>query len=130
MSDAGSLKGLRVLVVEDQALVAMEIENLLMERGCEVVGPASTVEVALRCVKTRQIDGALLDVNLQGKDVLPVAEELQKRGTPFILVTGYPSRETDVPIIRAARRIKKPFVPSELVAAMAEVFAPEPAALP
>lgn len=122
MSGADALKGLRVLVVEDQSLVAMEIEHILTDRGCKVVGPASTVEAALRWVKTRQIDGALLDVNLQGKDVLRVAEELEKRGTPFILVTGYPSRATDVPIMRAARRIKKPFVPNDLVAAMAEVF--------
>jgi CheY-like chemotaxis protein len=114
--------GLRVLVVEDEAFIAMEVEDMLLELGCEVVATASTVDRALAHVRRGGIDGALLDFNLHGDSVLPVAEELAEAAVPFILVTGYPRRESDPPLLREARRVGKPFSLSGLSAAIGETL--------
>lgn len=82
------LAGLRILVVEDEPLVAMLIEDLLLELGCTVVGPAATVAQALALADTR-LDGALLDVNLGAEQSYPVADKLAADGVPFAFVTGY-----------------------------------------
>lgn len=82
------LAGLRILVVEDEPLVAMLIEDLLLELGCKVVGPAGTVAQALALADTR-LDGALLDVNLGVEQSYPVADKLAADGVPFAFVTGY-----------------------------------------
>ncbi len=80
----------RILVVEDEALIAMELCNELESRGWEVVGPAATADEAMRLVGgSRLPDVAVLDVNLGGKPVYPFAEWLQTRGVPFLFCTGY-----------------------------------------
>ncbi len=83
--------GLRILVVEDEAMVAMMIEDMLADLGCTVVGVAGTLSegVALAGDEGLQIDGAVLDVNLGGEKVFPVAERLAARRVPFIFSTGY-----------------------------------------
>lgn len=83
------LRGTRVLVVEDEMLVAMMIEDMLEEFGCTVVGPASRVAAAFDLIETEEIDGAVLDVNLGGERVFPVAEALRTRRIPFVFATGY-----------------------------------------
>jgi CheY-like chemotaxis protein len=85
------LTGLRLLVVEDEALVAMELEDMLDELGCVVVDVAGTVSrgVALAGDSGVPLDGAILDVNLGGEKVYPVAERLAQRGVPFVFCTGY-----------------------------------------
>jgi CheY-like chemotaxis protein len=85
------LSGLRVLLVEDEAMVAMMIEDMLSELGCVVAGVAGTVArgLALADDPGLQIDGALLDVNLGGETVYPVAKALSARGVPFVFSTGY-----------------------------------------
>ena len=88
-----SLQGLRVLVVEDEMMVAMLIEDLLEGFGCTIVGPAASIAKALLLISTEAIDGAMLDLNLAGRAVDPVADELARRGVPFIFVTGYGSQE-------------------------------------
>ena len=87
MSDA--LSGKRVLVVEDESLVAMLLETILEDVGCTPVGPASTVDAALAAVADETLDAALLDVNVAGRQVFPVAEALKARGVPFVFSTGY-----------------------------------------
>lgn len=87
---ASPLAGRRVLVVEDEALVSMLIEQMLEDLGCVVVGPATTIASALALAEgSEPIDMALLDVNLSGEHVFPVAEALAKRGVPFAFSTGY-----------------------------------------
>ncbi|HEY2706543.1 MAG TPA: response regulator [Caulobacteraceae bacterium] len=85
------LAGLRLLVVEDEALVAMQLEDMLDELGCVVVDVAGTVSrgVALAADEAVPLDGAILDVNLGGEKVYPVAERLAERGVPFVFCTGY-----------------------------------------
>lgn len=89
MKGTRALAGRRILVVEDEPLVALLIEDLLLDAGAEVIGPAATVAAALALVAADRPEGALLDVNLEGEFVYPVAEDLARRGTPFAFVTGY-----------------------------------------
>ena len=92
MSDpAGKLQGLRVLVVEDEALVSMLLEDMLADHGCEVVAAASRISQALEMIADDAVvfDAAILDVNLGGEPIFPVAEALAAQGTPFVFATGY-----------------------------------------
>lgn len=86
---ATSLAGYRVLVVEDEMLVAMSIEDALVEAGCEVVGPAATVEKALALVDGGGFDSAVLDMNLDGRSGMPVADALAGNSIPFLVLSGY-----------------------------------------
>ena len=84
------LTGRRVLVVEDESLVAMLLETILEDLGCTPVGPAATVEEGLQVAGGDEpLDAALLDVNVAGKQVFPIAEALKARGVPFVFSTGY-----------------------------------------
>jgi two-component SAPR family response regulator len=85
----GSLDGCRILVVEDELLIAVVIEEILLDLGCIVVGPISRLDVALQRAKHDDLEGAILDVNIRGDSVYPVAEELLSRGVPFVLSSGY-----------------------------------------
>ena len=116
------LHGLRILVAEDETLVLMEIEDMLRELECEIVGPVSTVGAAVSTVRQNDLDGALLDMNLRGERIAPAAEELVARGVPFLLVTGYASRAGDEPALKNAPRLTKPFSLLRLGAAMSDAF--------
>jgi CheY-like chemotaxis protein len=85
----GTLAGLRVLVVEDEMIVAMMVEALLADLGCAVVATASRVRKALDVAARGDIDLAVLDVNIAGEPVYPVADRLAGRGVPFAFATGY-----------------------------------------
>jgi CheY-like chemotaxis protein len=87
---AGALNGRHLLVVEDEYLVATDLARELEDRGAHVIGPASSVEDALQMLAAdRKIDGAVLDINVRGERVYPVAEALRARGVPFVFATGY-----------------------------------------
>ena len=117
------LEGLQILVVEDEVLVAMDIEDMLLDLKCEPVGPASTIKTALEIVRSAvKLDGVLLDMNLHGQTVLPVVEELISRGVPFVLVTGYARRDEDPSAMRDAPRLNKPFAVKTLSKAMTSTF--------
>ena len=81
--------GLRVLLVEDESMVALLLEDMLAELGHEVVGPVARLDKALEMAQRQALDVALLDVNLNGKEIYPVAEALAAREVPFVFVTGY-----------------------------------------
>ena len=83
------LAGNRILVVEDEALVALAVSEAINELGFAVVGPFSSVSAAIPSIEKRDADAAILDVNLGGELVYPLAEMLTTRGVPFIFVTGY-----------------------------------------
>ena len=82
-------QGLKILVVEDEPLIAMTLEDLLTDAGCTVVGPASSLKQGMRLVEQEAVDGAILDVNLGGEMVFPLADALVERSIPFVYVTGY-----------------------------------------
>jgi CheY-like chemotaxis protein len=84
-----ALTSLKVLVVEDEALVSMLVEDMLTDLGCLIVGPAAEIEEALRLAGSADIDAALLDVNLGGRPIFPVADALKARGVPFAFASGY-----------------------------------------
>lgn len=85
-----SLKGKRVLVVEDEPLIAIVLADILIDAGCVVVGPAYDTDQALARISSDVIDAAVLDVNLgSGQTSAPVADVLAERAIPFIFATGY-----------------------------------------
>lgn len=86
---ADVLRQARILVVEDEFIVAALLEDRLVDLGCDVVGPASDIEEALELLATEQIDAAVLDVNISGRMVFPVADALAERDVPFIFATAY-----------------------------------------
>jgi DNA-binding response OmpR family regulator len=118
-SIAPSLRGRRVFIAEDETLIAFDIASCLEFEGYEVVGPFVDLAEALSALDTSSIDVALLDVNLRGAAVWPVAARLRAQGVPFAFLTGYasldefPSAFADVP------RLDKPFVPEKLFAVLA-----------
>jgi two-component sensor histidine kinase/CheY-like chemotaxis protein len=118
LAPAGSsLRRHRVLVVEDEALVAMETVAELEQLGAEVVGPAATLEEGLRLAKRRRspLDAAVLDVNLGGQPVGPLADLLARRGVPILFATGYgeaPAGHHSAPVLA------KPFLRSDLTKAL------------
>lgn len=81
--------GPRVLVVEDEFLVAMFLEDILEELGCVVEGPAASVDAALALIEQNPPDAAILDVNLNGSPAYAVADALRARGIPFAFSSGY-----------------------------------------
>jgi CheY-like chemotaxis protein len=81
----------KVLVVEDEMMIAMLIEDMLDELGCKVVGPATNVPRALELIGKESIDVAVLDLNLDGRDTYAIADALQGKNVPFIFATGYGS---------------------------------------
>ncbi len=90
MSDDVILLGRRVLVVEDDMIIAMMVEDMLRDLGCAVVGPANGLGEGLALARDEgAIDAALLDVNLGGETVFPLADSLRARGVPLIFSTGY-----------------------------------------
>jgi CheY-like chemotaxis protein len=84
-----SLQDRRVLIIEDESLVAMLLETVLEDLGCTPIGPAATVDEGLRLIEDHDLDAALLDVNVAGHQVFPAAEALKAKGVPFVFSTGY-----------------------------------------
>lgn len=108
-----SLAGTRVLLVEDEMLVAMLLEDVLEELGCEVVGPVSRIDAAKTAIEDERLDCALLDINLRGQPVYPLVEMLDERSVPFGFVTGYGPGGVDKQF-RQRPVLRKPFNIDEL----------------
>lgn len=123
MNDTGQkLKGLRVLVVEDQAPIALQLEDLLAESECEIIGPASRIPQALRLVDKETIDVAVLDLNIAGDLVYPVADALEAKGLPYFFATAYGLSGLDGPY-RTKRVLQKPFSRREFLKVLREMGA-------
>lgn len=116
------LKGKRILVVEDEALIAVMVEDMLAEMGSEVVGPAATIEQALALARAEEIDGAVLDVNVRGERIDPVAEALALRGIPMLFATGY--GEVRLASGAATTVIDKPYTQEKLARGLAAAMGP------
>jgi two-component SAPR family response regulator len=114
------LHGLRVLVVEDQYLVANEITRAIARLGGEVVGPVPGVESALRLISEDRPDLAVLDINLNGDRVFPLARELRRMGVPLIIATGYERSAID-PEFGDAPHVTKPVTDQSLASAFSQL---------
>ena len=100
--------GCRVLVVEDELLIALELSRTLEDLGCNVVGPAGSIDRALALLETQRPDVALLDEDLKGTPVTPVAETLRRLQIPFAVLSGYDRSITENEILLNAVRLQKP----------------------
>jgi DNA-binding response OmpR family regulator len=107
----------RVLVVEDEMLLAILMEDTLSDFGCDVVGPVARVADGVRLANSERLDGAILDINVAGVEVFPVARELARRGIPFVFVSGYDCR-TLPQEWRGRPSLQKPFQPADLARSM------------
>jgi len=118
MADTPTLVGRRILVVEDEMMIAMLVEDMLSELGCSVVGPAHALDTALSLAQSEDgLDAALLDVNLGGQPVFAVADALRAKGVPAIFSTGYGDaglRDVD----RGSPVLQKPFRAGDLARAL------------
>jgi CheY-like chemotaxis protein len=118
------LSGRRVLVVEDEMMVAWLLEDMLADFGCAVVGPAAGVNQALAMLDAEAFDAAVLDVNLKGQKSYPVADALAARGVPFVFSTGYnkdslPNSYQNSPVLQ------KPFERLKLGDTLAKLLTPK-----
>lgn len=112
------LQGARILVVEDNFLVAEVLCDLLRSEGCLVVGPAPRLARGLSLATTEALDGALLDINLNGERCFAIAEILSQRHVPFIFLTGY-NEDTIIPAaLRGAPLLGKPVTDLRLLTAL------------
>jgi DNA-binding response OmpR family regulator len=107
----------KVMVVEDEALVAMLVEDALIDAGFGVMGPAATVEEAMALLSRERPDAVVLDLNLAGETSTPVADELMARGIPYVIATGYGASGLP-PGHQDATVLAKPYDPAELTSVL------------
>ena len=109
----------RVLVVEDEFLIALELQAILEAGGFQVLGPLATVAAALDRLQTERPDAAILDVSVRGQWITPVAHVLRAMKVPFVLASAYaPADLAAEPALATARNLGKPTSPVELVSLM------------
>lgn len=113
MTALTSLAGLRILVVEDDMMIALQVEEALQDFGCIVIGPVARLDVALQLATDEVLDGAILDVTIRGGQVFPVAERLMSRGIPFTFASGYGDWALPT-VFRNQPRLTKPFTIRDL----------------
>ncbi len=120
VSESTKLRGLKLLIVEDSFLVALDLCVHLEKHGCIVVGPAARLGRALALARDGWLDGAVLDVNLAGETSFPVAAVLGARKLPFVFLSGYDDAEMFPPEFRQAPRLAKPFDYADMVRVLAD----------
>lgn len=121
-SRTAPLTGRRVLVVEDEYLIASAVQRWLQAAGSEVLGPVPSVDRALALIAEHRPDAAVLDINLGGgQDAYPVADRLRALGVPFLYATG-DVRAADAGIDQDGPRLEKPFTARELVRALSGIL--------
>ncbi|MGA8970944.1 MAG: response regulator [Pseudolabrys sp.] len=111
----------RVLVVEDEYLIRMLLEDMLDELGYEVAAAVGTISEARQIAASGEFNAAILDVNLDGQEIYPVADILAERGLPFVFVTGYGERSLPEPY-RGRPALQKPFQAEQLKRTLAELM--------
>jgi DNA-binding response OmpR family regulator len=117
------LVGRRILLAEDEGLIALELEQMLRDFGCDVVGPLATVDEVLENAQSGNFDGALLDVNLRSRQIFEILPELQKLGLRIVIASGYDDVTLFPMMFRTVPRIAKPFNQRELRRTCEAIFA-------
>ncbi|MBC7431900.1 MAG: response regulator [Rubritepida sp.] len=118
-----TLVGCRVLVAEDEPLVAMLLEDVLLDAGATILGPASTVAEALLLTAQQRPDLAVLDLNLSGETCLAVADALAAAGVPFLVATGF-GADDPLPRHAGVQVLQKPYEPTALIDALCRLGSP------
>jgi DNA-binding NtrC family response regulator len=116
------LKGSRILIVEDEFIIALEVQSCLEEAGATVVGPAFTVSKAIELASRENLSAAVLDLRLGRDSAAPIAAVLAERHIPFVFYTGQPATD---PVRRAwpqATTVSKPASDNQIVSALAEII--------
>lgn len=114
-----------ILVVEDELVLALELESALDDAGYAVIGPAATLRDAAALLRAARPAAALLDVNIQGHPVVPLARRLVAAGVPFALHTAYAADHLAAPILRGAPLLPKPLDQAALRRVLRDLVAPE-----
>jgi CheY-like chemotaxis protein len=117
------LAGRRIFLVEDELLVAMALEATLQDFGAVIIGPIGRVKQALQVAREDFMDAAVLDINLAGERVFPVADVLAARGIPFVFYTGY-GQEVLPAHYRTRPILSKTSTTTALLSAMNQLFEP------
>lgn len=117
------LSGKAIMIVEDEYLIAMNLEMALADLGASIIGPYARVEAALAAIEADDHlpDAAVLDINVRNRPVFPVAERLSERGIPFVFATGY-DKWTIPGAFSQVRRFEKPTDPAVVAHAVAELI--------
>jgi len=118
----GGTRTMRILLVEDNYLIAATLKRMLMNLGCEVIGPVPSLEEGERLAAQESITGAILDINIIGGNSIPIAMALQHRGCPFFFITGYYSPEGLPESLVDVPRLNKPIDEAQLKSAMVAEF--------
>ena len=116
------LRGRRILIVEDDPLIAMTLGDVLAEGGADLLPPVPTVAAALAALEGGAPDAVVLDLNLRGEWSTPVARALRQTGVPFVLATGYARSQIEDPDLRDAPLVPKPIDPRLLVSRLARAL--------
>lgn len=119
---ARSLDGAKVLIVEDNFLVATQLASQLRAMGCEVLGPVATIDEGMGMLERGGIDLAVLDINIIGGTSAPIAFALESRHVPFLFVTGYGSPKLLPATLKSRRRLNKPVNDRVLRAALIDAI--------
>lgn len=119
------LNGKRILVVEDEAIIAAFVEDILEELGATVVGPAYSVAQALKLATAEPLDAAILDVNVRDESIVPVRDTLRGRGIPHVFATGY-GAERSRDVTGGAPVVDKPYSRERIAKALADCLAAQP----
>ncbi|HUL04843.1 MAG TPA: response regulator [Candidatus Acidoferrum sp.] len=117
---AQRLGNVRILVVEDEPIVALDLADFLASNGAVVLGPASSVAAARQIVAGSDIDCAVLDVNLGRESAAPLVRELSELKIPFVFMTGYDEKDMS-PLWRNHPMLRKPMDPAELIDALTDI---------
>ena len=125
MNELRQLRGLRMLVAEDELLISQLVREILVALQCTVIGPARNLDEAMQAIRTNGMDGALLDVQLGEVSIYPAIDELVRRGIPFILVTGQASLDRFPALLRNAPILTKPFRAQQLENMIRSTFRPQ-----
>jgi DNA-binding NtrC family response regulator len=120
---ADDIRGQRILIAEDEAMIALDLESVLQDLGCQIIGPVANVEDIVQQCDAHHPDGALLDINLRGKQVFAVLPRLIEQGLPVIITSGYDDVSLIPPDFRTLPRISKPFNQAALRELCVKVFA-------
>lgn len=119
----GQFQGIKILVVEDDFIVAFDMQAMLEEEGARVLGPAASLQEARDIIAVEAPQAAVLDVNLNGEYVFPLAEELRHHGVPFLFATAYADDDRLFPAAtRNIPRLSKPVLPATLVSQLRKLL--------